>query len=315
MTYILYNPHAGSGGVEEAVRGLAQKYEESKFFDVTEISKNENGYDELLEGVCKNDSLIICGGDGTLNRFANDIAGYDICCPIYYYAIGSGNDFARDLGKSKGDITEFPINQYVTDLPTVSLDNMEGERYFVNGIGYGIDGYCCDMGDAIRAENEKNGTDKKIDYTAIAIKGLLFKYKPTSAVVTVDGKEYSFKKVWIAPAMNGRFYGGGFMPTPNQKRIAENGEERKISLMVFHDSGKLKTLMTFPAIFKGEHIKDKKHVTVFEGKEIKVEFDSPRALQIDGETVRNVKYYVAKAPVGIVSAEEKKSEAEAFETV
>ena len=31
------------------------------------------------------------------------------------------------------------------------------------------------------------------------------------------------------------------------------------------------------------------------GKEVKVEFDSPRALQIDGETVLGVKEYTVKA--------------------
>ncbi len=39
------------------------------------------------------DKLVICGGDGTLNRFIND---FDLSCisnEIYYYATGSGNDF------------------------------------------------------------------------------------------------------------------------------------------------------------------------------------------------------------------------------
>ena len=66
--------------------------------------------------------------------------------------------------------------------------------------------------------------------------------------------------------------------------------------MVFHGSGKLKTLMIFPSIFKGEHIKNKKCVDVIEGREIRVEFDEPRPLQIDGETALGVKYYEVKLP-------------------
>lgn len=48
--------------------------------------------------------------------------------------------------------------------------------------------------------------------------------------------------------MNGRFYGGGMMTAPQQDR---NNPEEKLSVVVMHGSGKLKTLMVFPSIFKG----------------------------------------------------------------
>jgi diacylglycerol kinase family enzyme len=50
----------------------------------------------------------------------------------------------------------------------------------------------------------------------------------------------------------------------------------------------------FPSIFKGEHVKYKKHIQVLSGKEITVEFDCPTPLQIDGETVPNVTKYTAR---------------------
>ena len=82
------------------------------------------------------------------------------------------------------------------------------------------------------------------------------------------------------------------MPTPNQNRL---DEEKELSVMIFHDTGKISTLMIFPSIFKGEHIKKEKHVTILKGKEITVEFSEPRPLQIDGETISGVKKYTAKA--------------------
>ena len=57
----------------------------------------------------------------------------------------------------------------------------------------------------------------------------------------------------------------------------------------------MKTLMVFPSIFKGEHISHTEMVEVLTGKEITVRFDSPAALQIDGETVKNVSEYSVKA--------------------
>ena len=41
-------------------------------------------------------------------------------------------------------------------------------------------------------------------------------------MITVDGIKYTYKKVWLAPTINGRFYGGGMMPAPGQDR--ENNE-------------------------------------------------------------------------------------------
>ena len=87
-------------------------------------------------------------------------------------------------------------------------------KKFINGIGYGIDGYCCEVGDKLRAEGKQN-----INYAGIAIKGLLFHFKTKNATVIADGKEFKFNKVWLAPTMLGRYYGGGMIPTPDQKKI------------------------------------------------------------------------------------------------
>lgn len=282
MTYIIYNPNAGNNMCKTDVDKLREEYPQAEFCDMTEIAS----YRDFIVGLNSTDNLIICGGDGTLNRFVNELNGTPIDCKVYYYAVGSGNDFAHDIGKSRAQKPDFEINKYLCDLPKVCVNGED--KYFLNGVGYGIDGYCCEEGDRIREETP----EKKINYTAIAIKGLLFKYKPTSAVITVDGVVHKYKKVWLAPTMNGRFYGGGMMPTPDQNRL---DKDNRISCMVFHGSGKLCTLMIFPSIFKGEHIKHKKHVEVLCGKEITVEFDSPRALQIDGETVLGVTKYTVKA--------------------
>lgn len=172
-----------------------------------------------------------------------------------------------------------------TDDYMIKPVTVNGKTYrFLNGIGYGIDGYCYEVGDKLRETTEGN-----INYTAIAIKGLLFHYKPTDATVTVDGVKHKFKRVWLAPTMNGKFYGGGMMPSPNQDRTGG-----KLSVMVYHNLGKLKALMLFPSIFKGEHVKQK-NIAILEGREITVEFDRPTPLQIDGETILGISSYKTKA--------------------
>ncbi len=282
-TYILYNPVAGNGNAEKDTKILETLYEGDIFFkDITKLPS----LSEFIAPLDEADNVVICGGDGTLNRFINDIEGTELKCNILYYALGSGNDFMNDIGKNRGD-EPFSIKEYISNLPTVEVN---GETYrFLNNVGFGIDGYCCEVGD-----NLKKTAKKKINYTSIAIKGLLFHYKPTNATVVVDGKEYHYKKVWIAPTMNGRFYGGGMMPTPEQDR---NDPEGTLSVMLFYGKGRLKTLSVFPSIFKGEHVKHTDMVAIHKGKDISVSFDSPAPVQIDGETIVGVTSYRATAKV------------------
>ena len=99
-------------------------------------------------------------------------------------------------------------------------------------------------------------------YTSIAINGLLFHDKPTSAVVTVDGKTHTHHHMCLAPTMNGRYYGGGMMPTPAQRRLNPDGT---ISTMVMYGKGKLNPLTVFPSIFKGAYIRHNEMAEVLTG--------------------------------------------------
>ncbi len=281
---ILYNPLAGNGSCQQKLDSLKHKLDkESVLVDMTSIES----YGDFISSIDADDVIILAGGDGTINRFINDTNSIDIHNEILYYAAGSGNDFLRDMGSEDGT-SPFSIKKYMQDLPTVTVN---GKTYrFINGVGYGIDGYCCEVGDKERAK----GGDKPINYTAIAIKGLLFHFKRANATVTVDGVTHEYKKVWLAPTMKGRFYGGGMNMAPAQDRLADNG---KVSLVLLHGSGKLKTLVVFPSIFKGEHISHSEMVSIHTGHEISVKFDRPCALQVDGETILNVTEYSVKARV------------------
>lgn len=281
--YVLYNPLAGNGRSGDVLCALKEFVTD----DIVQCDVTDNAdLKDKLASLSDGDYIILCGGDGTLNRFVNEIEGMDIRNDILYYPVGSGNDFARDLGKTRGD-NPFSVKQYIEALPSVTV---KGNTYrFINGVGYGIDGYCCEVGDRLRAES-----DKPINYTSIAIKGLLFHYNAKSATVTVDGERHTYRNVWIAPTMFGRYYGGGMIPTPCQSRT---GTPDMLATLILHTPIRLHVLMMFPSIFKGELGKFKKNAEVLTGKEITVEFDRPAPLQIDGETILDVSSYTARAYV------------------
>lgn len=280
MIYVFLNGLSNNGKGAEAKEQLEKLYEgqELKFLDVKEI---KNAAD-ICKTISSDDKIVISGGDGTLSRFANDIYELHLKNEIYFYTCGTGNDFVNDV-RDKCEINNnlIPMNEFLKSLPQVTVN---GEKhYFINGIGYGIDGYCCEEGDRLREIS-----DKPINYAGIAIKGMLGKFKPCGGTVTVDGVSTRYKKIWLAPTMNGRYIGGGMKITPDQDRL---NADHLVTNLVFHDSGMLKTLMVFPSIFKGEHVSHKDIIEIKTGHEVKVEFDKPCALQIDGETYKGVTSY------------------------
>lgn len=280
MTYLIYNPLANNN-TGEKIKEEAKEALKNRFEKIVEVNTLTLKVEEFIQNLKQEDVIILVGGDGTLNHFANYVYGRNINNLMYLYKAGTGNDFIRDI-EEKDDII-VPLNKYMAHLPKVTINN-ETTLRFVNGIGYGLDGVVCEIADEQKAKGKK-----KINYTNIALSLLMFKYRCPAATVIIDGKEYHYKKVWLAPTMNGRFYGGGMMVTPKQDRMSSF-----LSSCVVHDSCKLKTLIMFPNIFKGEHVKFKKIVTINTGKKIEVKFSSPVALQVDGEVYKNVTSYVAE---------------------
>ena len=271
MKYYLYNSLANNGIRPDMAP-------ETELVDAVGLD-----YSEYLNGLATEDEVVLIGGDGTLNYFINAVDPKEIKNNIYLKSSGTGNDFFKDIGKQPGE--EVLINPYLSNLPTVYVKGMA--KRFINNMGFGIDGYCCEVADQIKVKEPQ----KKIDYTGIAIKGLLFHFKPCHAEITVDGVKHEFDNVWIAPTMKGRYYGGGMEMAPSQDRSSD-----MLTVVVYHCRSKLKALISFPSIFKGEHVKKTDIVQVFTGNEIEVRFSRPCAAQIDGETVLNVSEYKAVLP-------------------
>ena len=275
MIYVIYNTKSKYIKNKKFMVRLRNDFPiDSTFLDCIGLN-----YDELFNEINKDDKVYLVGGDGTLNHFVNYVDGKTLPCECYFYAAGTGNDFVND-NKERANKNIVYLNDCISDLPIVYVNGLK--RRFVNGIGYGIDGYCCEVADNLASKG------KKVNYTSIALGGLMGKYKFPNAKVNVDGEIYEFKKVLLAPTMKGRFYGGGMMITPMQDRF---NKDRTLTFAIVHDASRLKILSLFPKIFKGTHVKYSEIYTYKTCKHIVVEFDTPTALQIDGETVLNVLKY------------------------
>ncbi|MBR0462321.1 MAG: hypothetical protein IJJ00_06390 [Erysipelotrichaceae bacterium] len=268
MKYYLYNPLANNG-IKVDLPGIEA------------IDASKLDYKEFFGNLKKDDEVVMIGGDGTINYLINEIDCEKLKNNVYLLGNGSGNDFLNDINETIGK--EILLNKYLKNLPTVRVNGLE--RKFINNMGLGIDGYCCEVADQIKAK----APNQKINYTSIAIKGLLFHFKPGHVKIEIDGETHEFDNAWLAPTMKGRFYGGGMMIAPGQDRFSD-----KLTVVVYTCGSKLKTLKNFPLIFEGKHVAKTDMVKVFTGNKIHVQFSRPVAGQIDGDTVLGVTEYWAE---------------------
>lgn len=287
MNYLLYNELADAGeGKANADRLIAELA--AKSFPIGEtLSLINLDFNDFFAKLKEDDFVVIFGGDGTMNHFVNNLEDRKLPCAFGLYPTGTGNDFQRDLPETAKDANTgiYRLDSFITGLPIIEV---QGKKFrFLNGIGFGIDGECC-----VKAEEMKAAGEKDIDYGKITIGLLMGPYHPRNATIKVDGKEpVTMKKAYLASAMKGRYYGGGMMIAPAQDR---NGDT--LTAVCIHGRGKFGTLLMFPKLFKGTHVKDKKHTYVATGKCIEVTFDEPCGLQIDGEVLTGVTSYKAYIP-------------------
>lgn len=274
--YLIFNPHAAKGNGLKSAEKAEAFFPDMNFIylDITGITDPVG----FLHGLSPEDKVVFAGGDGTLNIVANTLYGKTLPVEVYYFPAGSGNDFRNDLPEEEKNGPVL-LSKYIAHLPKVTLDTGE-EQYFLNAIGYGLDGYCCEENDRLRALGKKRA------YTVIAFLGVMGKFKPCGGTITVDGVSNYYDKIWMAPVANGRFFGGGVKIAPDQVR---NNPEHTVTSVAVHSVGRIKALLLFLSVVKGNGGKYPRYIAYNKGHDITVAFDSPRSLQIDGETRLNVR--------------------------
>ncbi len=273
MNYLAYNKLAGQVN-DEKIKEIVKKFED-KFPNMELVDEETTPLEKLNEKLTDEDNILLIGGDGTVNFLANVWHSVKMKGNWFIYSAGTGNDFLTDIEATDGF---GKLNEHMYNLPKVTANGIT--KYFVNNVGFGVDGEVCVIAD------KKKEQGKKIDYTKITIGLILFKFKKRNCKVTVDGKTYEFKNAFIAATMNGRYYGGGMKSAPNQDRHSD-----KVTVVVMNGKSRIATLIKFTKIFTGEHLKYTKNVHIFEGKEVEVSFDKPCGLQYDGEVINNVTTY------------------------
>lgn len=278
MTYILFNPLANGGHGYAGVAKVqaAFRHQSLETLDITTLDTKA-----FLTGLAADDLVILCGGDGTINRLVNDMEGAEPAAPVYMWKFGTGNDFLRDVS-GKGGAQTVLLNDYIKALPYAEI---HGRRIrFINNCCCGMDGLVCELGEKAKLLRKKG----KVSYSWLAIRAILHDYRWTNARVTVDGETREYRKVWMASVLNGRYVGGGMKLAPNQNRDGD-----KLCCLVWHGTSRIMTILRLISVFWGGHIKYADMCDIRFGRHIEVEMDAPVAANLDGEVVSGVTRYTA----------------------
>ncbi len=278
MDILIYNPLSRNGKNEKFIQKIIDHLKKNGNAVVSYNILAIDDVEAFASGCNDDDRIIIVGGDGTINHLANRIYDLKFKQDLFMYQAGTGNDFIRSL-KTKLKIV--PIKKHIKKLPKVFY--RDTSRYFLNGIGAGLDGY---VGHLVNTSVHKKN---KINYFRHAFEGFA-KFKPISAEITIDGKTWREGRVWLASMMNGPYYGGGMKVAPNADRTKPD-----LHLVILKDIPKWLLIMIFPTIYLGWHLIFKRFVKVYVGKEISVQFDKPTYLQIDGDVEYPIDHFSTKA--------------------
>ena len=240
-------------------------------------------------------SLIIIGGDGTINQCVNTIPDFDRA-ELSVLPTGSGNDFCRnkDIPKDLEEQIDSIVNKKnirMVDRGELTYKLTNGEthiRRFVVSTGFGYDAAICHLAERSKLKKVLNKIKLgKLVYLLIGVKEI-FAAKLTDMDITIDGESKQYKNVFFIATMNQPFEGGGIAMTPNASDTDET-----LDFLVFSGVSKLKALFTIPLLYIKKHA-GKPGVTMLTGKRISVTSSSERVLHYDGDSLEGCQGFEAK---------------------
>lgn len=230
-------------------------------------------------------TLIVLGGDGTVNEVINGISDFS-AVTLAYIPIGSSNDFARGMNLSADPHTALehilsPSRFVNLSVGTTSYGSRK--RFFAVSSGFGFDAeVCCRIGTSFLKAFLNRLSLGKFSYVSIAVSSLLLQ-TPKRMVLTLDGKKtVTFKKVYFAAAMNQKFEGGGFMFCPKASPTDDF-----LDIIVAEGLPKLKILCLLPTAFWGKHTKFS-GIHIYRCRSVMMESEIPLPLHTDGEPISKV---------------------------
>jgi len=266
--FLIVNLIAGQGRCKELFPKVKQELDRRGIeYDLHCTNEPLEAIDVAEMGIAAGFTHIVAmGGDGTVNEVANGLVGS--AATLGVIPAGTGNDFIRMAG-IPADYADAIALLETGRIREIDLGRVGEDRYFVNGLGIGIDAQVAR--DVLKMERMRGA----LAYLYAAVKEV-FRFQAFPVSLSGDGwtAEHTCISLGIA---NGKYCGGGFKLAP----LADIDDEL-IDIAAIEDFAKLERLIRLPQARKGSHLKLSR---VHYRQERAVTVSSPSRLiaHIDGE--------------------------------
>ena len=283
MLHFIINPKANRGKIVKKVETVEKILKERKINYAFHYTTAPGVATQLAKEFSDkpNTTIVAIGGDGTINEVVNGLNTENVKFGII--PSGTGNDFVASAGipTDPKEALELILKGETKPTDYMVCGGVRG----LNVIGVGIDV------DILKRCRKSKILKGKLQYVVSLIVSLI-KFKFYKFTV-VKGNERTEREALIAAVGNGSQFGGGIRICPLAKI-----DDGKLDFVI---AGKLKKIKIPPAfikLMKGK-ILETDFTTLELCERVKIEFDSPVTIQIDGELYDGIDFDLSIVKGGI----------------
>ena len=287
--FVVVNPHAGTNKCMHDWPKIKQLLEQEGFDFTFVITERVYHALSLVQHAVEVDgfkSVLVVGGDGTLNEAVNGIMkqkrfpAEEIC--IGMVTVGTGNDWGRMYEIPASYKKQVKIlkkgKTFLQDVGMVKYRyaSDEEKRYFVNIAGMGYDALVAKKTNTLK----QMGKGGVITYMISLLTGL-FQYENTELTIEADGKKVYSGQVFSLSIGICKFNGGGMMQLPNA--IPNDG---LFDVTLIEKTTKMRVIRNIKNLYDGSFVK-MKEVKTFTGKKFSITAYPTNKLNLetDGESL------------------------------
>ena len=267
----IINPTSGKGKAYQQIEAVKELFnEKNEPFEIL-LTEYQGHATELAKRYKMSDDVTLysVGGDGTAYEVLN---GLQDQVPMAIIPAGTGNDYYRMLGYTKKDIKSI-IKETVEGKVVKTDYGLANDRRFLNMMALGLD---AEANQVAQDLGKKLPIPRSLVY-AISALFVIVRPRKINLELEINGETIIQKSLLIA-VMNGRWYGGGFQPTP-----MASIQDGLLDVCLVADVPFIRMLQLLPKYFKGTHVNEPE-VKFYRSNQFELKTEKLCSVSCDGET-------------------------------
>lgn len=294
MYHFIWNPTASSGMGRKAWRQIRPILKAKGVKYTVHMFRKEENLVSFVQRITKGTQqshIIVLGGDGTLNLVLNSIDNMEHTV-LSCLRIGSGNDFARNVGVEK-DIQKALLH-LLNEPEEIELDygeavylTAEGEqkkRRFMISSGLGYDADICEEAGRSALKKLLNRIRMgKLVYVAIGIKQIFTRRNTKAKLYLDDSSPIRIHNLFFAVGMIHKMEGGGVPFCPHA-----NPEDGQLDICLAKGTSAGRLLLEVIMVYFKKHLLFS-NISEYRCRRMRIVAEKPQWIHMDGETPCQVK--------------------------